>query len=322
MRGKMDCYGLTDVGRVRAVNEDQFLIADLGKSMLIHQTSLSHEDHTRLFGGSQGKLLLVADGMGGHAEGKRASTIAVQTLAHYVLNTMSWFYRLQEGHEADLQEELQAALEECQKSIEVAASASAERRGMGTTLTMAYVLWPRLYVVHAGDSRCYLLRDARLERVTTDHTMAQQLVDRGALPAEEAQGSRWSHVLWNCLGGGTHELSVEVHKATLHLGDTLLLCTDGLTTRVRDEHILELLAQGRGAEETCRQLVDTANGLGGPDNITVVVARFRDARQPLAQAQEAAREEGTGQAARGAGTHPEAEVVPAEPGAREPLLPA
>ena len=189
MRGKMDCYGLTDVGRVRAVNEDQFLIADLGKSMLIHQTSLSHEDHTRLFGGSQGKLLLVADGMGGHAEGKRASTIAVQTLAHYVLNTMSWFYRLQEGHEADLQEELQAALEECQKSIEVAASASAERRGMGTTLTMAYVLWPRLYVVHAGDSRCYLLRDARLERVTTDHTMAQQLVDRGALPAEEAQGS-------------------------------------------------------------------------------------------------------------------------------------
>ena len=77
MRGKMDCYGLTDVGKVRDVNEDQFLIAELSKSLLIHQTSLSHEDHSRLFGGSQGKLFLVADGMGGHAAGKQASSIAV-----------------------------------------------------------------------------------------------------------------------------------------------------------------------------------------------------------------------------------------------------
>jgi serine/threonine protein phosphatase PrpC len=82
MRGKMDCFGLTDAGKVRPMNEDQFLVADLNKSMLIHQTSLAHEDHTRLFGGSQGKLLLVADGMGGHAEGKRASTLAVQTIAN------------------------------------------------------------------------------------------------------------------------------------------------------------------------------------------------------------------------------------------------
>lgn len=201
MTGKLDCFGLTDIGKVRTANEDQFLISDLVKSLLIHHTSLSHEDHTRLFGNSQGQLLLVADGMGGHAAGKQASTIAVESLARYVLNTMPWFFRLDESQENDRKEELIAALGECQRSIEVAAEANAENRGMGTTLTMAYINWPRMYVVHVGDSRCYLFRQSRLEQVTTDHTMAQQLVERGELTAEQAQASRWSHVLWNCLGG-------------------------------------------------------------------------------------------------------------------------
>src|SRR5262245_30744397 len=123
MRGKMDCFGLTDTGKVRESNEDQFLIAGLDKSMLIHQTSLSHEDHTRLYGGSQGQLLLVADGMGGHAAGKRASALAVETLTRYVLNTMPWFFRLPEGQEADVESELRTSLEKCQESIERAASA-------------------------------------------------------------------------------------------------------------------------------------------------------------------------------------------------------
>jgi len=285
MRGKMDCFGLTDIGRVRSANEDQFLIADLNKSMLIHQTSLSHEDHTRLFGGSQGRLLLVADGMGGHAAGRRASGIAVQSLAHYVLNTMPWFYRLQEGQEADLKEDLKTALEECQRRIEAVSAANATERNMGTTLTMAYILWPRLYVVHAGDSRCYLCRDGRLEQVTTDHTIAQQLVESGALSAQEAQTSRWSHVLWNCIGGGSHELVPEVYKAALQLGDSLLLCSDGLSSCVPDKQILDLLEQGDSAEACCRKLVDAANAQGGRDNITVVVAHFRNAEDERTQGQ-------------------------------------
>jgi protein phosphatase len=287
MRCKMDCCGITDIGRVRESNEDQFLVADLNKSMLVHQTSLSDEDHTRLFGGSQGALLLVADGMGGHAAGKQASTIAVQALEHYVLNTMPWFFHLQHSQETDFKDELKAAMEVCQRSIESAAASRPERHGMGTTLTMAYILWPRLYVVHVGDSRCYLFRAPKLEQITTDQTMAQQLVERGVLAAEDASQSRWSHVLWSCLGGAKREMNAEVYKATLNAGDTLLLCTDGLTGGLRDEKIIEFLRQGGSAQETCQRLVAAANEAGGKDNITVVVARFLDVAQQPAQAEHA-----------------------------------
>ncbi len=312
MGSKMDCHGLTDLGRVRPVNEDQFLIADLNRSMLIHQTSLSHEDHTRLFGGSQGQLLLVADGMGGHAGGQRASALAVETLARYVLNTMPWFFRLQEG-DANIDDELRAALEKCQKRIEEAAAADPKRAQMGTTLTMAYLLWPTLYVVHAGDSRCYLLRGERLEQVTTDHTLAQQMVERGALRPEEAEGSRWSHILYNCIGGGSHELNPDVYKATLHAGDSLLLCTDGLSKVISEAAIRDLLGRKLSAEETCRRLVALANAEGGPDNITVVVAHFLDAQHAAAQAQEqAAAAEPAGESrGNGEAHHPAERVVEA-----------
>jgi protein phosphatase len=230
-----------------------------------------------LFGGSEGLLLLVADGMGGHLAGKQASAIAIRTLEHYLLNTMPWCFRLQGNEADDCTEDLKTAMEACHRSVEAAAEANAERRGMGTTLTMAYVVWPRLYVVHVGDSRCYLFRPPRLERVTTDHTLAQQLVERGALDARDAAGSRWSHVLWNCIGGNSPQPRPEVYKATLHVGDVLLLCTDGLTRKLRDEQLVEMLSRAGSAEETCRRLVTAANEAGGQDNITAVVARFLDA---------------------------------------------
>jgi protein phosphatase len=286
MRGAIDWYGLSDRGQVRETNEDQFLIAGLSKSLLIHQTSLDHESHTRLFGGSQGHLLAVADGMGGHSGGQRASAIAIDTLARYVLGTSSWLVNLHDHEEDDLVGELEAALKRCQDSIAKAAHAGYE--GMGTTLTMAYIAWPRLYVVHAGDSRCYLQRGARLEQITRDHTMAQKLVEAGALDADEAKESRWSHVLWNCLGGGTDRLEPEAYKTTLQLGDTLLLCSDGLSGALGNAQILTALRQDLAARETCELLVRAANQAGGKDNITVVVARFRDSDQHLKAEQAAA----------------------------------
>ena len=279
MSKHMDCSGLTDVGKVRAANEDAFLIADLRKSMDIHQTSLGHDDRTKLFGKSEGKLLVVADGLGGHAAGGRASTVAIDRLTAYLLSSMRWLFRLEAGLEDDFLSDLEAALKQCQEHIRAESEFMPERHGMGTTLTMAYVLWPRLFVVHVGDSRCYLLRESSLEQITTDHTFAQAFADQGDVDPKLACQPRWSHTLWNVVGGTSDELKPEVYKAELHVGDTLLLCTDGLTKGVGDGEIAKLLGEEGTASDLCRRLVDAANEAGGKDNVSVIVARFRRAEQ-------------------------------------------
>jgi protein phosphatase len=272
----VDWHGLTDTGQVRGNNQDQFLIADLNKSILIHQTSLMIDDGSRWFGGPRNSLMLVADGMGGHAAGERASTIAVDKVILYILNTMPCFFRLEQQAEEELKDELTYALHKCHESIRAEGAASPMRMGMGTTLTMAYTLWPRFYVVHVGDSRCYVLRRSSLKQITTDHTLAQEMVDRGALKPDQADESPLSSVLWNTLGGESNELTTDVYKGELQPGDTMLLCTDGLTGHVTDVEITEILGKAKSAEEACKILVNAANEAGGSDNITVVVARYRE----------------------------------------------
>jgi protein phosphatase len=276
----MDCHGVTDIGKLREVNEDQFLIADLRKSLHLFQTSLAMDDQSRLFSGSQGKLLLVADGVGGAAAGERASTLVVDSIAAYILNTLQWFFRLEEHGEEDFVEDLAGALKRSERDLAAEAEAIPQRHGMGTTLTMAYIVWPRLYIVHAGDSRCYLFHQRRLKQITTDHSYAQKFVDAGVIELDEAEQSRLSHLLWNVIGGKGAEVRPEAHKAGLSTGDSLLLCTDGLTNHVSDDKIAELLDSDLSAAELCQQLVDAANEAGGSDNITIVAARFREVKEP------------------------------------------
>lgn len=268
----IDCFGLTDRGQVRHRNEDQFLVADLDKAMRVLQSSLPEGERGQLSGAHHGKLLLVADGMGGRSGGEVASEVAVETVARYVLHTMPWFLQLQDGREPDMEVELKAALIRCQKQVRSAATATGHHQ-MGTTLTMAYLLWPRMYVVHAGDSRCYLFRDGTAHQVTRDHTVAQRMVEQGLLSAEKAEGSRWSHALVECIGGSSGEVHPDVYKATLHPGDTVLLCTDGLSKYVKGPRILELVEESGTAASAARRLVAAANAAGGDDNVTVVVAR-------------------------------------------------
>src|SRR3954449_4570588 len=274
MLTQMDCFGLTNPGLKRPTNQDHYLIADLNKSMRIHDTSLTLDSETRVYGGSQGKLLVVADGMGGEAEGERACTIAVDQLTTYVLNSLSWCFRLEEDSEHDFEDHLKEALDSCQKSIQAAVAAHPEMHSMGTTMTMVYIVWPRAFVVHVGDSRCYLLRNGELDQISVDHTVSQMMVETGKMSREEARHSPMGHALWNVLGGRSTDLAVDVYKLTLERDDVLLLCTDGLYNMVPQEALQELLNSNTSAESACRKLVDLANENGGKDNITVIVSHF------------------------------------------------
>jgi PPM family protein phosphatase len=271
-----DVAGVTDVGLVRERNEDSFLVADLRRWMLIEQTSLPTAETDRLIGASQGRLLVVADGMGGHTAGDVASTVAVDAVAHHVMYVMPWLQRLDLDEESDeVIDELRQSMRQCQENLrEVVRRKDLHGRSPGTTLTMAYVLWPRMYVVHAGDSRCYLRRDGRLAQLTTDHTLAQQLFDHHAIDREELARSPLRHTLINAVGGGAQDVTAEVHRVHLEEGDTVLLCSDGLNGHVDDDAIAALLETSSSADEACRRLVQAAKDGGGSDNITVVVARY------------------------------------------------
>lgn len=277
---EIDCHGESHVGRHRPANEDQFLIADLNKSMRVHQTSLGLNHQTRLYGGSQGKLLLVADGLGGHASGERASTLAVDGVANYILNTMDWLFRLSESNEAEFEIELKAAFRHSQAMVEAEAKEIPQRRGMATTLTLAYVDWPNLYVVHVGDTRCYLVRDESITCLTTDHTLQElarmasanrsvDLSDDDTRPLTPT-----GHALWNVIGGDDSALDPQFSKTTLVEGDALLLCSDGLTRYLTDKELRIAVGQKCNAKTVCEQFIETANERGGKDNITTVLARF------------------------------------------------
>ena len=267
--GKPDFNGITDPGRVRTSNEDQFLIAEPAKSMLVHQTSLAIDDSTRLAGRRPGYLFLVADGLGGAPEGARASRLAVDQVIRSVLGTMPWFFRI-EDHEEDLEGELKKILEKCQLKLQADAEENPSREGMGTALTMAYVSWPRLYVVHVGDARCYLLRAGRLDQITEDHTVQAPPDGQSPDPVNVRK------VLWNVIGGETQEVWPDVYKETLQAGDVLLLASDGLTRELPVDDIRAILGRASSALEASTELVRRAKEAGGRDNITVVVARFNE----------------------------------------------
>ncbi len=270
----VDSHGCTNVGRVREENEDQFLIAALHKVVEVQGTSIPGSYQRKFDSGARALLLMVADGVGGTAAGLEASSATLDEIMTYVTNSMRCFYKLDEQVSHDLLQELARSVQQSHARVRSQAEQAPDRSGMATTLTMAHVLWPRVYIVQIGDSRCYHARASEITQVTKDQTVVQYLVDHGALDPDEAAASPYSHVLSQAIGAGEPEIEPEISKVDLQLGDALLLCTDGLTKHVSDAEIIRCLQAAGAAQEACDGLIAAALDGGGSDNVTVVVSRF------------------------------------------------
>jgi protein phosphatase len=273
---KIAVFGKTDQGRTREHNEDCFLVADLtGK-----QASLKPEvrDHTV---GERGSLIVVADGMGGAAAGEVASQMATETIYQYLVS--NW---LQDSERTPQQFalRLKEAVESANKAIHEYAREHPEVRGMGTTTTTAGILDDQVYLAQVGDSRAYLVRGGQTLQLTKDQSLMQRLVDAGELTEEEAEKSERKNIILQALGPDA-KVRVDLTHQALRKGDTLVLCSDGLSGQVkRDEISAALSDPSKDLATACADLIGLANERGGPDNITVVVARVTGEGLKTAQA--------------------------------------
>ncbi len=248
MKATWEVAGATDVGRVRAHNEDSFLVD------------------------AQRGVFLVADGMGGHAAGEIASAIASEAVGA----------ALRQGVDGGLgADDLGVVMRECihqaHRSILNYSATKPETRGMGTTMTALVICDDGAFRVgHIGDSRCYVLRDGELEQVSRDHTWVQREVDEGRLTPMGARRHRLSHVLSRALGADSLD-EPDVYAGTLLPGDLVLLCSDGLTGMLTDRLLRRILTREAELHELVADLILGANERGGRDNITAVLIKVRAA---------------------------------------------
>lgn len=267
---EVDAFGLTHTGLVRRTNADHFLVASLHRTLHVHATTLSDglgPQETE----SRGLLLLVADGVGGRAAAAEGSARAVASVSQHLLHATELCSQMAVANEHDAINSLREAVAGAHRAL--LAATDEDGSASASTLTMFASFWPRAFVVHVGDSRAYRYRDGVLERLTTDQTFAQMMVESGALTPAGAEASHLKHVLWSALG--SQEVVPEVVVTDVTRRGVILLCTDGLTTHVTDEEIKTHLAACQSAQETCQALVDLALARGGRDNVTVVIARVR-----------------------------------------------
>jgi protein phosphatase len=231
---------LTDIGKVREINQDSFAVDE-----------------------GQG-LYIVADGMGGHAAGEKASQTAVQIIAERLGSSVA------AASNGQLLDALQTAIQDANREIINASMEDASMRGMGTTATVLVAKANQLYVGHVGDSRAYLIRNRRIDQITEDHSIVAQLVRARAITPQEAARHPYRNVITRCLGMQV-EVEADTQQRELKPGDRLLICSDGLSGLVSDDEMLQMVLSSDDPQKTCVDLVNLALERGGSDNITVVL---------------------------------------------------
>jgi len=271
---ELDLFGMTHVGRVRAENQDHFLLCTVHPQVVIHGTSLPMPDELPLRGQRLATILLVADGVGGATAGADASRLATETVTRYVSSSLRCYHTVGSAGETEFLEALRAAAFEAHEAVKNDAATHHGGEITATTLTLGIVVWPWLYVMQVGDSRCYYFSNGSLRQVSRDQTVAQELVDQGLLSPARASASRLTHVLSSAIGASEAK-PVVTRVDVRERGSVILVCSDGLTKHVTDAELADAIEHMTSAEQVCRSLVDLALERGGSDNITVVVGRAR-----------------------------------------------
>ena len=258
-------FAQTDVGRTREHNEDSFIVVNLSEGEPLRFDRLVEQAAD-----PAATLFMVADGMGGAAAGEVASATAVDVVIRHLREK---FAGSRSVDPADLAAELARAAEKANWSIFQQAVNKPELRGMGTTATMAALLGDALYLAQVGDSRAYLIRGGTATQLTKDQSLMQKLIEAGELTEEEALMSERRNIILQALGPEAN-VKVDVTVQPLRQGDVLLLCSDGLSGQVRPEDMARIVDEELDLSVACDRLIAVANDQGGPDNITVVAARF------------------------------------------------
>ncbi|MFN8652156.1 MAG: protein phosphatase 2C domain-containing protein [Gemmatimonadales bacterium] len=269
---ELDLFGLTHIGKVRKLNQDHFMLCTVHPQVHMHGTSLPHPDELPMRGERLATIMLVADGVGGTTGGGDASQLVVETITKYVASSLRCYHAAGTSKDREFEDALRAAALEAHSAVKAEAAARPEPQRMATTMTLAIIIWPWVYVVQVGDSRCYVYLNGNLKQVTRDQTMAQALVDEGAMPKESLHTSPLSHVLVSSIGGDA--AAPEVSKLDIKNRDSvLLLCSDGLTKHVSDEEIGAAIGAMQSSEQLCRTLLDLVLERGGSDNVTILAGR-------------------------------------------------
>ena len=269
-------FGRTDVGRTREHNEDAFVVADLTRG----NATLQPEVRTHVVG-DRGTLFMVADGMGGAAAGEIASAMAIEVVMRELTTALGTTEP--PTHEA-FATAMKQATAAANAQIHSFAMEHPEFRGMGTTATVAGVLGSTVYLAQVGDSRAYLVRDGVGRQITKDQSLIQKLIEAGEITEEEAEQSERRNIILQALGPEA-SIKVDLTHQQVRRGDVLVLCSDGLSGQVRPEEITAIVSQEHDLVAACKRMIDRANENGGPDNITVIAARF-DGAGLLAPAEE------------------------------------
>jgi len=262
---QVSVFGKSDLGRTREHNEDTFLVADLSTgNASLHPEVRQHKI------GPRGSLFMVADGMGGAAAGELASAMAADLIYHHLAT--AWVSDDDASPER-FAFRMKEAVELANQKIYGYAREHPEVRGMGTTVTAAGVNGQDLYLAQIGDSRAYLVRNGEAIQLTKDQSLMQRLVDAGELTEEEAEQSERRNIILQALGPDPR-VKVDLTRQALRRGDTLIICSDGLSGLVKREEFPAMVAANPELSDLCGALIDLDNERGGPDNITVVTARF------------------------------------------------